>query len=445
MRKGDRGHAGEPCAEAVRIHPSGVGVGDHRQGDAVGGRLSDGTPYFGRIGELAYDADEDRVQCHLCGEWFRALGGSHVRRRHGWTLLEYRDAFQLAMQLPTCSQSVSDRLRSCALVQIERGVFGLGWQESAERRPTRVRPWRTLAAQHPELLSELHPRRNSRIDPAAIAAKSTRKLWWRCSACGHEWQATVGSRSSGHGCPGCYAERRRTQRHRTVPADRSLHALHPELMLEWDPARNTSLEPATISPASKVKAWWRCGTCGHAWTASVQNRARGHGCPKCGVTRRAATQSRVDYDRSLAAQRPDLVEELHPTDNPGLDSTQLGARSSRTLWWRCSTCGHDWRAAVANRTHGGTGCPVCGLKRRARTQSQVAPERSLAIKHPDIADELHPTRNPGIDPMRLGARSSMKLWWRCGTCGHTWRTAVSTRTEGCGCPACYRAQRRRAA
>ena len=100
---------------------------------------------------------------------------------------------------------------------------------------------------------------------------------------------------------------------------------------------------------------------------------------------------------------------------------------------------------MANRTHGGTGYPVCGLKRRARTQSQVEPERSLAVKHPDIAAELHPTRNPGIDATRLGARSSLKLWWRCGTCGHTWRTAVTTRTEGCGCPACYGAQRRRAA
>jgi len=43
-------------------------------------RLGDGTPYFGRLGELAYDPDEDRVQCHLCGEWFRLLGSAHLRR-----------------------------------------------------------------------------------------------------------------------------------------------------------------------------------------------------------------------------------------------------------------------------------------------------------------------------------------------------------------------------
>ena len=34
-------------------------------------RLEDGTPYVGQLGELAYDPDEDKVQCHLCGGWYR--------------------------------------------------------------------------------------------------------------------------------------------------------------------------------------------------------------------------------------------------------------------------------------------------------------------------------------------------------------------------------------
>jgi hypothetical protein len=46
--------------------------------DAPARRLADGTPYFGSLGEIAYDRDEDKVQCHLCGEWFRQVGGSHT-------------------------------------------------------------------------------------------------------------------------------------------------------------------------------------------------------------------------------------------------------------------------------------------------------------------------------------------------------------------------------
>lgn len=330
-------------------------------------RLPDGTPYFGQLAELAYDPDEDRVQCHLCGEWFRLLGSSHLRRTHGWTLAEYREAFHLPVKVATCSHDLSMQHSAYATSQIERSS---GFGESAGvpvalRPPVRVPRWRSLAA-YPDLASELHPKRNPTVeDPSAIAAKSSRKLWWRCKQCGHEWEAIAAARAAGSGCPECDRQRKRGPR--TVARERSLQALHPGLLAEWHPTRNSDLDPAKISPGSKQK-----------------------------------------------------------------------------VWWCCAACGHQWRAAVHNRTARRSNCPVCGLKRRARTQSEVEPARSLAVKHPDVAAELHPQRNPGIDPTRLGARSSLKLWWQCGSCGHEWKTAVSTRTDGSGCPACYRAKRRRA-
>jgi hypothetical protein len=58
---------------------------------------------------------------------------------------------------------------------------------------------------------------------------------------------------------------------------------------------------------------------------------------------------------------------------------------------------------VASRTAAGTGCPVCGLKSRARTQSRVPLARSLAVRDPAVAAELHPDRNPGIDPRAAGS------------------------------------------
>jgi hypothetical protein len=47
------------------------------------GQLDDGTPHFAPLGELRYDPDIDRVQCHLCGGWYRQLSWSHLYR-HGW-------------------------------------------------------------------------------------------------------------------------------------------------------------------------------------------------------------------------------------------------------------------------------------------------------------------------------------------------------------------------
>jgi predicted nucleic acid-binding Zn-ribbon protein len=346
------------------------------------------------------------------------------------------------MQLATCSHDLSQQKSARATSLISRDArFGRSEGVPLEQRSPRVRPWRSLSALHPDLVGELHPDLNPDVsDSAAVAAQSQRRVWWRCQQCGHEWQTTVGSRSAGHGCPQCYNQRRRGPRR--VPAEQSLQALHPAVAREWDRQRNRALDPGTISPNSKQKVWWHCATCGQQWQASVQNRARGHGCPTCAVTRRAQIRSRVEYDQSLAALYPELARQLDRDRNPGLDPEQLGAHSGQKVWWRCETCGHGWRTAVSTRTKG-SGCPVCGLKRRARTQSYVEPARSLAVKHPTLAAELHASRNPEIDPERLAARSGLKVWWQCSTCGHEWRTAVSTRTDGSGCPACYQARQQK--
>ena len=43
------------------------------------------------------------------------------------------------------------------------------------------------------------------IYPTAITKGINKKVWWKCNICGHEWQATVGSRSGDQrcGCPKC--------------------------------------------------------------------------------------------------------------------------------------------------------------------------------------------------------------------------------------------------
>ena len=49
---------------------------------------------YGTRGILDYDPIEDKVQCHICGEWFRGLN-NHVFRTHGCTADDYREEFGL--------------------------------------------------------------------------------------------------------------------------------------------------------------------------------------------------------------------------------------------------------------------------------------------------------------------------------------------------------------
>jgi len=56
---------------------------------------------------------------------------------------------------------------------------------------------------------------------------------------------------------------------------------------------------------------------------------------------------------------------------------------------------------------------------------------SLAAANPELAKQLHPTKNNGLTPDMLSAGSGKKVWWRCKR-GHEWQAAVYSRNHGRG-------------
>lgn len=63
----------------------------------------------------------------------------------------------------------------------------------------------TLAAQRPELIAEWSEK-NTPLTPDKITYGSNKMVWWK-GKCGHEWQASVKSRSHGENCPICSGAR----------------------------------------------------------------------------------------------------------------------------------------------------------------------------------------------------------------------------------------------
>ena len=331
-------------------------------------RLANGTEYFGQLGQLAYDQVQDKVQCHLCGRWFRACGGSHLRRTHGRTLAQYRVAFHLRATIPTVAAGISELLAANTRRRIAAGELPAppapppSPQQRREMAQRRISPGRSLATLRPDLARELHPTRNGELDPFTLGLSSSQRLWWRCPACRHEWHTSPHSRvGGGYGCPRCAAAQRATARQGTFASGRSLAAVRPELAREL-----RDLDPSTLGPGSRTRAWWRCSQCGHQWATTVKHRAAGHGCPRCAQQRVANARRRVPAERSLAAICPDLVAQLHPTRNQDLDPYSLGINTRHDVWWRCPDCGHEWRARVRRRA-AGSGCPRCARARVGAT------------------------------------------------------------------------------
>lgn len=64
-------------------------------------------------------------------------------------------------------------------------------------------------------------------------------------------------------------------------------------------------------------------------------------------------------------------------------------------------------------------------------------DKSLAETHPDLALEWHPTKNGELTPQDVSKGSDKKAWWKC-MYEHEWEAAISSRSQGSGCPVCVK-------
>ena len=271
-----------------------------------------------------------------------------------------------------------------------------------------------LATVNPELSKEWHPSKNGQLTSYDVLPRSGKRVWWKCEK-GHEWQATIGSRYGGSGCPYCSNQK--------VCIDNCLATVNPELSKEWHPSKNGQLTSYDVVSGSGKRVWWKCEK-GHEWQASVGERSKGRGCPYC-------TGKKVCIDNCLATVNPELSKEWHPSKNGQLTPYDVMPGSGKKVWWKCEK-GHEWDARVSNRSNGSK-CHYC-------TGQKVIVDKSLGNLNKDLSKEWHSIKNEKLTPYDVGLGSHKKVWWKCSK-GHEWQAKVYSRSAGSGCPECYKQSR----
>lgn len=144
---------------------------------------------------------------------------------------------------------------------------------------------------------------------------------------------------------------------KAIKLEDSLAFKFPEIAAEWDYEKNRELTPEMVKPFSTIKVHWICEK-GHRWEATINERARGRGCPVC------AGKRVLENYNDLQTKVPELAKEWHPTLN-NLKPTEVTIGSHTKVYWRCTKCGYgengEWQAVISRRTAKGyeSGCPNC--------------------------------------------------------------------------------------
>lgn len=267
--------------------------------------------------------------------------------------------------------------------------------------------------------AEWHESLNGDLLPGQVSAGSHKKVWWKCSEHGHEWEALVRDRAlKNRGCPVCRGQK-------VLAGFNDFATREPELAEEWHDSLNGDLLPSQVLPGTRRKVWWKCKDYGHAWIASLNGRTspKRNGCAVC-----SGQQICVGFN-DLSSQVPEVAAQWHPTLNSGLLPTEVTPASNRKVWWVCDL-GHEWTTAVNLRVRGGTGCPYCSGFEVLRGFND------LASTHPSVAAEWDYSKNGDLQPNEVLRGTDRKAWWLCARHGHSWQASVASRSRGSGCPVC---------
>lgn len=272
---------------------------------------------------------------------------------------------------------------------------------------------------NPEIAQEWNYEKNGHLKPENVTPNSDKMVWWKCVH-EHEWQAIIGNRNKGSGCPYCSGKK-------VLKGYNDLLTVNPMVAIEWDYEKNGELKPENFTSNSGEKVWWRCGK-GHEWQATINNRSNGTGCPYC-----SNKKVLIGYN-DLQTINPTLAQEWNHEKNGELKPENFTSNSGTLVWWKC-VHGHEWQAKIMDRNKGNR-CPYCSGKRVLKGKND------LQTVNPTLAKEWNHAKNGELTPMDVMPNSDKKVWWLCSK-GHEWQATIGHRNKGRGCPECARLNRKK--
>jgi hypothetical protein len=275
----------------------------------------------------------------------------------------------------------------------------------------------------PGVAAQWHPTRNDGLLPVEVLPTSNLKRWWICEG-GHEWQATVSSRTnSNSGCPYCAGSQ--------PTIENNLAAIYPTLKKHWHPTKNMNIGPEDLLPSSGRKIWLLCSK-GHEWQTvpnNIQSILKGDAEDICPTCRQA--------NNSLGIRFPELAREWDFERNAGIEPDTVSYGSKKKYWWRCEK-GHSWETSPNQRTRPkSSACPLCN-SRGPYADVPVTEDNCLLATEPALCNEWDYELNGTVTPETVRRVCKEKVWWKCPE-GHSWHAAIYVRaSKRTGCPMCAR-------
>ncbi len=143
-------------------------------------------------------------------------------------------------------------------------------------------------------------------------------------------------------------------------------------------------------------------------------------------------------ERTYISELDGLMKDWHWEKNnaEGIYPDKISTGSDKYAWWKCHICGYEELKRCNNRFYG-HGCTRCSreINGKKHKQSFINKNGSLADLYPELAKELHPSKNIDVMPHTVNKGTKLKAWWICPN-GHEYQSTIANRVHGNSCPYC---------
>lgn len=199
-----------------------------------------------------------------------------------------------------------------------------------------------------KLINEWNHSKNIGLDIEKITTGSHIRVWWVCPK-GHEYEASVGNRTRGTGCP--YCSGKKVLKGFNDLKTWSIVNNYKYLIDEFDYKKN-DFDIEEITYGSGKKVWWICPK-GHSYQTFLTHRTKMFtNCPYC------SNKKLLSGYNDLGTTHPNIAQEWDYKKNNPVKPCDVMAGSNNKKYWFICCKGHSYDSTLLNRKKG-RNCPVC--------------------------------------------------------------------------------------
>lgn len=260
-----------------------------------------------------------------------------------------------------------------------------------------------LETLRPDISLEWNYEKNNDLLPNMVTLHSNKKVWWKCSICGHEWHTMISHRSYGKGCPGCWAE---------------MQTSFPEQAILFYCKQITDAKNRYSEFGKEIDIYLPKLNIGIEYNGSYWHKNT------------KKTESKIKFFQQNNIKIITITDGLNDTVDGNIIT-----HTNKSL---------DWAINKLFELLKLPGMDINTKRDEQKIYQQYLvykKESSFGFKYPEKAKDWDYERNGKITPYMVSASSEKKFWRICPKCNKPYQTSIFSWVHSDGCKSCANAKK----